>query len=59
MGVAPIRIDVISVIDGVEFNECYPMRTEDILEDIPVHLINLEHLKKINARVEDQKTWQI
>lgn len=46
MGVVPIRIDVLGVIDGVEFDECYPARTEDVIDSVPVHLINLEHLKR-------------
>ncbi len=45
MGVVPIRIDVLGAIDGVEFDECYPARVEDMIDDVPVHLINLEHLK--------------
>ncbi len=56
MGVVPIRIDVLGAIDGVEFDECYPARVEDKIDGIPVHVINLEHLKqnkRANGRPKD------
>ncbi len=46
MGVVPIRINVLSVIDGVEFEECYSARIEDVIDGVPIHLIHLEDLKK-------------
>src|SRR5262249_19577916 len=32
MGFAPVRIEVTTTIDGVEFNECYERRVESELE---------------------------
>ena len=45
MGVPPIRIELITSIDGVDFVECYISRIEDELDGVNVNLIDLEHLK--------------
>ncbi len=49
MGIPPIRIELITSIDGVSFDECYLSRIQDDLDGVKVNLINLEHLK-INKR---------
>ena len=49
MGVPPLRIEVITTISGVTFDECYPQRVMDTLDGVPVNVISLEHLK-INKR---------
>ena len=45
MGVPPIRIELITSIDGVSFDDCYLSRVEDELDGVKVNLIDLEHLK--------------
>jgi hypothetical protein len=45
MGVPPLRIEVTTGIDGVEFDECYAERISDSIDGVPVNLINLRHLK--------------
>lgn len=45
MGVPPLRIEVMTGIDGVEFDECYIERISDSIDGVPVNLINLRHLK--------------
>lgn len=59
-GRPPNRIDLINRIDGVSFEEAWPVRTEAILEsesgDIPVYYISLEKLienKKAAGRPKD------
>ena len=49
MGVPPVRIELITTIDGVDFAECYANRVETKLDDIQVSLIDLKHLK-LNKR---------
>jgi hypothetical protein len=49
MGVPPLRIEIVTGIDGVEFEECYTERITDSVDGVPVNLINLHHLK-INKR---------
>ncbi len=56
MGVEPMRIEVMTSISGVEFDECYPERLETTLSDVPVSVINLRHLrinKKASGRAKD------
>ncbi|MDO9348233.1 MAG: hypothetical protein Q7T47_03025, partial [Anaerolineales bacterium] len=45
MGVPPVKIDITTTISGVQFDECYAKRIVDILDDVQVNLINLNHLK--------------
>ena len=45
MGVPPMRIEVVTTISGVRFEECYPERVTDILDGVEVTLIDLHHLK--------------
>jgi len=46
MGVPPIQIEIITKIDGVEFDECYQRRITDTINGIKVDIINLDDLKK-------------
>ncbi len=46
MGVPALRIDVLTTISGVRFEECYPQRTHAGIEGVAVDVISLEHLKK-------------
>lgn len=45
MGVPPMRIEIISTISGVRFDECYARRVVDTLDGVPVSLIGLDDLK--------------
>jgi predicted nucleotidyltransferase len=45
MGVPPIRIEILTSISGVTFEECFPSRITDELDGIEVNLISLPHLK--------------
>jgi hypothetical protein len=46
MGVPPMRIEVLTEIDGVDFSECYAARVTVDIDGQPVHLISLDHLRK-------------
>ena len=46
MGVPPMRIEVLTEIDGVTFAECYPDRLTAEIDGQPVHLISRRHLRK-------------
>lgn len=46
MGVPPIRIEVLTEIDGVTFEECHAARLTVEIDDQLVHLISREHLRK-------------
>ena len=56
MGFEPVRIEVMTSISGVQFDECYRERLETTLDNEPVSLINLRHLrlnKKASGRLKD------
>ena len=56
IGVPPIRIDVITAIDGVEFAQAWPERLETSFGGVPVFVISRHHLityKKTSARLQD------
>jgi hypothetical protein len=56
MGVPPFRIEVLTTISGVSFEECYRERTADTLDEVEVSLISLKHLKankKASGRLKD------
>jgi hypothetical protein len=45
MGVAPVRLEILTTISGVEFEECYTERTRDVIDGVDINLISLKHLK--------------
>ncbi|MBI1784264.1 hypothetical protein HYR69_03895 [Candidatus Sumerlaeota bacterium] len=56
MGVPPTRIEVITSISGVEFDDCYPKRVLGDFEGVPAPVIGLEDLlanKKASGRHKD------
>ena len=46
MGVTPNRIELLTGIDGVQFEACYPQRVEAELDGMTVPFIDLKHLKE-------------
>lgn len=56
MGVPPIRIELITTISGIDFEDCYAARIKDVIDGITVNIIDLEHLKinkKASGRHKD------
>ncbi len=56
MGMPPIRIEVITDISGVSFDECYNKKVIGFIDDISVNIISSEHLKinkKASGRIKD------
>ena len=56
MGVPPLRIEILTTISGVSFEECYAERVEDEIDGVAVNLISLKHLKhnkKASGRLKD------
>lgn len=49
IGIPPVRIDLVTGVDGVDFAQCYSRRVVARLDDVEVNLIGLEDLK-INKR---------
>jgi hypothetical protein len=56
IGVAPRRIDILTSIDGVEFDEAWPRRVEVKIDGLKIPVISREHLlknKKSTGRLQD------
>jgi hypothetical protein len=56
IGVPPVRIDVITEIDGVEFDEAWPERVKAHLGELEVPVLSREHLiqnKRAAGRLQD------
>jgi hypothetical protein len=56
IGLPPLRIDIITGIDGVEFAEAWPDRVETTFGGVPAFVISRHHLitnKKTTARLQD------
>jgi len=45
LGYPPIRLDILTDIDGVQFSECYPKKNVLIIDNLEVSFISLEDLK--------------
>ena len=41
-----MRIGLLTTISGVSFDRCYSGRIVDVIDDVEVHIINLERLKQ-------------
>jgi hypothetical protein len=56
IGVPPVRIDVLTAIDGVDFAEAWPARLLTRFADQPVGVLSREHLivnKRAAGRMQD------
>jgi phage replication-related protein YjqB (UPF0714/DUF867 family) len=56
MGEPPIRIEIVTSIDGVEFPECYKNKNTLTVDDIEINFISLQDLKKnkkASGRLQD------
>jgi hypothetical protein len=56
IGLPPLRVDIITDIDGVEFGEAWPDRLQTSFGGVPAYVISRRHLitnKKTAARLQD------
>jgi hypothetical protein len=56
MGVPPLRIELLTSISGVTFEECWQAREEIIVDGVNIPIISLRHLKankRASARSKD------
>jgi len=49
IGVPPLRIEVLTTISGVNFEECFPNRQIAEIDGVKINFISLEDLKKNKA----------
>jgi hypothetical protein len=56
LGYPPNRIDILTTLEGVDFEDCYASRVVTTIDDIPMNFIGLENLKrnkKAAGRLQD------
>ncbi len=56
MGIAPMRIEILTTISGVKFEECFQKKIVDEIDGIEVNIISLKQLKinkKASGRHKD------
>ena len=56
LGNSPLRIEILTAIDGVNFDECYRHRQSVILDGVSVNFIGLHQLlinKRVAGRFKD------
>jgi hypothetical protein len=56
LGYAPNRIDILTTLEGVEFESCYASRVEVEIDEVKVNFIDMENLKKnkkASGRLQD------
>lgn len=56
LGYPPNRIDIVTSLEGVEFDECYESRVEVDIEGVRVDFIGIQHLKankRATGRAQD------
>jgi Nucleotidyl transferase of unknown function (DUF2204) len=61
LGVAPLRIDLLTSVDGVAFDACYAQREVKVLDEVPISFISLQDLRQNKAstgRLKDQLDLQ-
>jgi len=46
IGVPPLRVEILSTISGVSFEDCYPKRVRAMMDGIEVPVIDLASLRK-------------
>ena len=49
IGVPPLRIEVLTTISGVNFEECFKNRNTALIENVKINFIGLDDLKKNKA----------
>lgn len=56
LGYAPNRIDLIMGVPGVDFETCYAVRSQEVIDDVNLNFIDLAHLiksKQVSGRAQD------
>ncbi|MCB9076805.1 MAG: hypothetical protein H6631_04385 [Anaerolineaceae bacterium] len=56
LGYPPSRIDIVTTVEGVDFESCYSSRVVTTIDNVPMNFIDLENLKKnkkASGRLQD------
>ena len=55
MGVPPMKIEILTTISGVSFEECYAERTTDMIDEVEVNFIVSS--QKVGALRQAAPSW--
>lgn len=55
LGLPPIRIEILTTISGITFEECYSNRQTILMNDVNINIIGLDDLKKNKAEAKRYK----
>lgn len=58
MGVPPVRLEILTSISGVEFDDCYTRRCTTEVDGVAVNLIHIDDLKRnkqASGRLQDRR----
>src|SRR5262249_29618775 len=58
LGYPPNRIDLLTAVTGLAFDDCWPARVTIEFENTPIHFLSLEHLRE-NKRLAVRKMDEI
>lgn len=56
IGAPPLQVDILTSVDGVEFDACFAERVEVVIDELPVSIISRERLienKRATGRTQD------
>ncbi|WP_400193805.1 nucleotidyltransferase [Hymenobacter sp. B81] len=62
LGVTPVRIGILTTVDGVQFAECFPNREVTVLDGVPIAVIHRTDLlrnKASTGRAKDQEDLRL
>jgi len=45
LGYPPNRIDLLTSLSDLDFATCYAAKVDDVLDEVPLHFISIDHLK--------------
>jgi len=55
LGLPPMRIEILTTISGVSFDECFRNRETIIIDEVKINMIGLEDLKKNKSSAKRYK----
>ena len=56
LGYEPNRIDLMVDVDGLDFDDCFPRKKQEVLDGVSVNFISIEDLilaKRVSGRLQD------
>lgn len=55
LGLPPVRVEILTTVTGVSFDDCYKRKTTDTVDGVQVDFISLQDLKKNKKAIGTHK----